>query len=333
MEYKQRVANANLGYWFVKKGLSINAGGAFVYENSRGIFRQEQSADVTYEKFNIRPSASISYRITKKYNVNGGYDMGILRPDFSMLNPYVNDTDPMNLRTGNPYLDPELSHNFSLGTSYSFVKGTRMISLRALYSRINNAIEQVVEVDPTTAVATTIYANIGKHNSLSVKLMALGIIATKMCNLMQEVTYNYVDYTSGAEGARSNRVHGFSASTTFVLRPWRGGSFGFSYSLSSDVGSPQLSEVHYNHAFRGAFWQTLVKNRLWCSVEVSNPFESRRYIGRSLVGANFRSFTRSERRGRIFGFSIQGNFGHFRDRVAEREELSDDRNRATIPDR
>lgn len=90
--------------------------------------------------------------------------------------------------------------------------------------------------------------------------------------------------------------------------------------------------MNYSYWFSFDFSQMLVKKRLFLNLSLENPFDSHRYVARSLVGDNFRSLTHSERRGRIFGFSLRANFGRFRDRVAEGESLSTDHSRASIPD-
>lgn len=333
MEYTQRVAGLNTGYWLFLKGVSAQAGVAATYENSRGVFSDRGGASFNYEKLNLLPRVSMNYRFNRKWSVSMGYDMRITRPDFTMLNPYVDDADSMNLRTGNPRLEPERSHNVRLGTSRIFVAGRRGIWFDLLYSHIDRAVEQVVTVDAVSGISTSTYDNVGKRNNLTAKLTLWGIVAGKWCNLSGVAAYDYVSYDSSYAGSRSNgSQHAVSTEVMLNIRLWKGARIGGSYTLRSDIGSPQNGRVTYSHWFNFDFSQTLVKNRLFLGLTLDNPFDSHRYMARSLVGENFRSLTRSERRGRIFGFSLRANFGRFRDRVAEGGALDDDRSRATIPE-
>jgi iron complex outermembrane receptor protein len=72
------------------------------------------SQDTTFTKdyLNLFPNAAI--RFTSKGNTEFqlSYSRRLNRPGNYQLNPYVDYIDSINLRTGNPYLDPELIHSF-----------------------------------------------------------------------------------------------------------------------------------------------------------------------------------------------------------------------------
>jgi len=79
--------------------------------------RAEQSAittdlKTTNEKnerdyFDFFPSASLSYKLTKSDEIQLNYSRRINRPRSRFLNPFVDYSDPNNLRSGNPNLNPE----------------------------------------------------------------------------------------------------------------------------------------------------------------------------------------------------------------------------------
>ena len=43
------------------------------------------------------------------------YSKRIERPEYRELNPFTDISDPYNITTGNPLLDPEIGNNFELG--------------------------------------------------------------------------------------------------------------------------------------------------------------------------------------------------------------------------
>ena len=60
------------------------------------------------------PTASLQYTLSQGSNLGLTYNMRISRPGITYLNPYVDKTNPIALTYGNPELDVEKSHNFSL---------------------------------------------------------------------------------------------------------------------------------------------------------------------------------------------------------------------------
>ena len=58
---------------------------------------------------------------TKELNTTLVYRATIKRPGIGELNPNIEYGDPYNIRFGNPYLEPTLSHNYDWNVSY--VKG------------------------------------------------------------------------------------------------------------------------------------------------------------------------------------------------------------------
>lgn len=331
LEYVQRVGSVHVGYSYMTRRVAWQIRLNTDYEHSRGIFRQAEPTTIRYERLNPAPMASVKYYSKTRFSILGGYNMKIVRPDFPMLNPYVDISDPMNLRTGNPELDPERSHNFRLSLGWSS-KSRWHIGLDMLYTTIGNAVERITTVDPATGVSTTTYDNVGRRNGLNARFECYTPRLFGRVSLTNLVTYDYLRFTTGGSDRIRRSTHGFSYFGSITITPWKSAELWGTYILRSDVGSPQNARVRYTHSFRFSLMQTLVKNRAYLSVAIRDPFDSHRYVGRSLEGANFRSFTRTERRGRIVEFSLRVNFGRFRDRVAEQEALIDDHSRVSLPD-
>ncbi|GAA4402938.1 outer membrane beta-barrel family protein [Nibrella viscosa] len=95
---------------------------------------------------NLIPNLSLIRRFKNKRTLRMSYTQRITRPLVGYLNPYVNFSNPQNLVTGNPDLDPELAHAAEL--AYSTFVGKGIVLNTALYHRqTNNAIESVSTVD------------------------------------------------------------------------------------------------------------------------------------------------------------------------------------------
>jgi len=84
--------------------------------------------------FNLFPSAFLNYEFSEKNAVQLSYSRRIRRPRFWYLNPFFTFSDARNQRTGNPNLDPELTHSVELGHVKYFEQGTLTSSIYYRYS-------------------------------------------------------------------------------------------------------------------------------------------------------------------------------------------------------
>ena len=106
---------------------------------------------------NLVPSASFSYNIGATLNIGINYNMRILRPGITFLNPYIDRSIPTALTYGNPDLDVEKSHNISV--VFNFFTPKFMINLTLGEAFANNQIEQYSFMDANGLLNTT-YGNI-----------------------------------------------------------------------------------------------------------------------------------------------------------------------------
>ena len=101
--------------------------------------------------FNLFPSAFFNYEFSEKNAIQLSYSRRIQRPRFWYLNPFFTFSDARNQRTGNPNLDPELTHSTELGFINYFDKGTITSSAYYRYSEgtISRSVRTVLD-DQTT---------------------------------------------------------------------------------------------------------------------------------------------------------------------------------------
>ena len=122
---------------------------------------------------NLIPSISIQ-RTFKTSSINFGFTQRIQRPGIYQLNPFVDNSDPKFISTGNPNLRPELNNNFEF-TYSNFTKNSFNAGLSYQFS--NNSIQNVtnLKVDSTAnnmkdTVTSTTYQNLGSNRSLGLNL-------------------------------------------------------------------------------------------------------------------------------------------------------------------
>lgn len=80
------------------------------------------------------------------------------------LNPYSNASDPLNITSGNPYLEPEQTRNIELSHVFTTAKKASLTS--SVYYNFNkNSIEPVTVVNKE-GISYTTPSNIGENNRL-----------------------------------------------------------------------------------------------------------------------------------------------------------------------
>ena len=93
------------------------------------------------EYFNLFPSAHFKYLFNEALEISISYSKRINRATSSQLNPFTSYADPLNLRNGNPYLQPEYIHSFEAAFLYqkkdiSFSASTYYRSSKDVISRM-----------------------------------------------------------------------------------------------------------------------------------------------------------------------------------------------------
>ncbi|MDR0938789.1 MAG: TonB-dependent receptor [Mediterranea sp.] len=176
-KHQNDILAAYAGYSLRVKKISGRAGLRYEHTIQDVEYLRGPGADFKKNFDDFVPSVSLGYKLTDMSNLRLGYNLRIYRPGIYFLNPYINDSNPMNIQQGNPELNNEKSHAFNLSYSNFTQKFNINFSLR--YSFVNNSIESVTTMvddndipglqNPTgrSDVLYTTYQNIGKTRNLN----------------------------------------------------------------------------------------------------------------------------------------------------------------------
>jgi len=168
------------------KSLSMIAGVRYEYTDIRG-HQNETNSAFNSQFNNLLPNASIAYTLKNFSKLKLAYNMRIERPSIEYINPYINYSDPFNIKQGNPNLVPEKTHNVEL--TYSTFFNNTNLNFSAFYRHTGNGIENVTSVD-TLNVSHTNYANISKNNTLGLDLFgSTTLFKNWMINLNGSIYY------------------------------------------------------------------------------------------------------------------------------------------------
>jgi len=143
--------------WQVSKTIGIKFGGAGEtsepdangQKNSYLIF--QPYADIKY-----KPNDKIDFKL--KYRASSNY------PNISQTNPFTSMIDQYSVRTGNPYLSPEVTHKISLQTD---ILGG-LLTIEPYYHFSNNYITEIGTLRPDSIFEYN-YSNMGNYKNYGVE--------------------------------------------------------------------------------------------------------------------------------------------------------------------
>ncbi|MEH6665257.1 MAG: outer membrane beta-barrel family protein [Brevundimonas sp.] len=121
--------------------------------------------------FRAYPSAHVQYQLTDDQTLRASYSRRIQRPQLTQLNPFVAYQDPLNLRSGNPDLEPQETDAYELmwqrRAGQTFYQATA-------YVRDTGGAFTEVAVDVGGGVLLTRPENLGSRLDVGLELTASG---------------------------------------------------------------------------------------------------------------------------------------------------------------
>jgi len=145
---------------FTTDKIRLQAGARVEYINNKA-----EANDFTQDtvRWSFVPNLTFNYKFNDKLNVDVIYTQNIQRPSFEQQNPVRAYIDPLFYKVGNPLLEDERRHNFSLKANYNDK------SIAFNYIRRNDAITWIMKRDPANAAVTrSTFENLKKAEMFSV---------------------------------------------------------------------------------------------------------------------------------------------------------------------
>jgi outer membrane receptor protein involved in Fe transport len=270
LKYDQHVIGLYTGYVLKLKKISIKPGLRAEGTINRGYFKSVKDTIFTNQMFNLIPYITFSKDLNKGQNIKLSYTQKLSRPGIWYLNPYVYDSDPLNISYGNPDLDAEVSHTFDLSYSKFSDKFNVNLSLNAAFT--NNAIQSISNIN-STGVKTTTFKNIGKIQQFGGYLYG-SLRPGKKLTVNTNLSINYSILESNDSRNLKNEGFNYNGSINMRYTAWKSGNisgYGGYYSprirLQGQSGSFWYSSINIS--------QELFKKKLTATVSLSNPFMRR----------------------------------------------------------
>ena len=160
-EYTTFTHNIQLTYRWIDPKFQLNAG--FMVQPQRTRYEQHYLGIDTMTVRNVTnmtPTLDFRYRFSQVSNLRINYRGTTSQPGMSDLLSIVDNTDPMNIRIGNPDLKPSFTNSFRLNYNNYIQNHLQSIMTFLNYSNTRNSISSQVTYDTLTGVRTTQPKNI-----------------------------------------------------------------------------------------------------------------------------------------------------------------------------
>jgi outer membrane receptor protein involved in Fe transport len=316
----QNKLNKNLGYQ-----IGLRAEQAYLNTVTENVNpttpENERFTPGRLDYFRVYPSIFLTQSFSNEQQLQLSYTRRVNRPNGWQVNPFINISDPLNIRQGNPNLKPEDIHSFELG--YTREIGNTTLTSSIYHRRVNDVIQSITQrIEGSNAATISEWRNISKNESTGFELISKSGIGKAV-----DVTGNLNVFYNRFEGA-----------TEFNLPPREGINWDanlstnirFSKTLSAqiraDYRAPRVlaqGRSIGNFATDAALRWSILNNKGSLLFNVRDVFNQRRFGGYTQTEQFIRNF-RDRRSLRMAMLTFSYRFGGTSDRDKDTKENWED---------
>ncbi|WP_460983014.1 TonB-dependent receptor [Spirosoma fluminis] len=279
---------------------------------------QQNQRDYIY----LFPSAFINYSLSQEQKLQLNYTRRINRPSVRSLNPFVDLSDPLNIRFGNPLLSPELINSFEM--SYLWNGKSTSLNTSLFFRQTNNEI---------TSYRTLRNDGITEQTSLNLNRSqnyGLEVVANQDITDWWKVngTFTFfqrsIQASANVPGVLTRTNRSWTGRITTDLRPKRGTAIQVAVNYRSPFIVAQGTINSFFNVDAG-IKQDILKGRGTLNFRVSDIFNTLQFQNDSF-GPNFLASTLGKRESRIgfIGFTYRLNRKIVKETSRQKEEQEND---------
>lgn len=311
------ITAAYLTYGLTAGDFALNAGARYEHTHQSARYGATEHDPYSADYNNFVPSLTMSYSFAPVRQLSVGYNMRISRPGISMLNPYIDNSNPLQVETGNPNLRPEKYNNFNL--TWMAMWGKVMFNAQAGYSFSNDGITRITEM--RDGITYTSYAN-----SLRSRQATASIFLTYNPWTNTRISFNsttsYSALRSPVDGLSS---HGWSEMYMVGVQqtlPWQLQLSANIFGQTGYRGLQMKTGSMFTHML--SLSRSFLSDRLNVSVTAMSPFYSGNKIKMHEWGAAMDNHTTLKINLRSVMVSVSYRFGDLKSKSITPRELDSD---------
>jgi hypothetical protein len=314
INYKEDIHSLYSTYSGSLKAIKYELGLRGEYTN-RSIEDSKVIKPYTLDRFDVFPSAHLSYELLNKSQFMASYSRRINRPDGRDLDPFPSYMNQYTIRTGNPALKPEYTDSYE----FSFIKNydKSFISFETFFRTTNNLITRIQKQVGDISYMTM--DNLNRDYSTGGEIMG-NVDLTKWLLINTSFTlYNYkmkgeilgvsVDKQSTNYSGRLNATFKFSNDSRLQLT-------GFYRGPSVSAQGDQKGMVFTNLSYR----QDFMKKKLSATLSMRDVLGTMKMEGTS-YGDGFKSTFKWQREPRVIMLTLSYKINNYKmDKQAPSEQ-------------
>lgn len=195
-EYKNYIHEMQLSFKVIKKNYNLNAGIMVQPQTSKFIQQYRGvNTDTVRNVVNVSPTFEFRYKFSKTSNLRINYRGTTSQPDMSDLLDITDDSDPLNIKKGNPGLKPSFTNSFRLFYNTYFAPHQTALMTFVNYKNTRNSVSNAVTYDEKTGGRTTRPENInGNWDMMAALMLNTSIDSAGVWNVNTFTTFNYNNY-------------------------------------------------------------------------------------------------------------------------------------------
>ena len=280
-----------------------------------------ESNQFTIDRWDIFPTAHMSYSFNEDLQAMTSYARRIERPRSWYLEPFTTKSDAFNYRTGNPDLNPEYINSFELGILKYF--GSNSLSLEGYHRSTENKVERIKTlIDPLNNIFLNSIANVGTDYATGVELMLNYKPFKVWSSTLSSSVYNY-----RIETTKDDQVRNFE-STNWNMRFKNNFDLTKStkFELAFNYNSPSVSsqgEREGSFTSNAAVRQSLFDKSLSAVLQVRDIFGTSKNES-TTIGESYRIYTLNERNTPTISLTLKYNLNNFKQKKKSDGDDGDD---------
>ena len=308
LDYRQQVAFARAIFIGSAMKRKFGYGATLHAENldNKGMFLSNGGSPLDYNEFNVMPGVSAKFSF-KGFRIGGSYSTRVRRPNVTQLNPYIDETDPENLKMGNPELKGEFTHSAGGNIGYDSRGWFSGFYASYRYSTSNNAIESITFIDADN-ISTTTWQNLGSSRKHEI---GINVRFRPLKRLTITANGDYLISTYGFADGSTNRIESFNASIS-ITGTFLGLSCHSVFRVNPAVLSAQSTTYELYPNWHIVLSKYFSKIHLGISLFADDILHSSRSVESTITGVGFVQHSLAQRIGRNFQLSIYWEFGKFK---------------------
>lgn len=277
-DYTEIVGAAYMQFNMHRRKFDYLGGVRAEYTNLTGT---SSSQDTTFTKdyLSLFPNAAVRYTSAKGIEFQISYGRRLNRPGNMQLNPYIDYSDSINLRSGNPYLNPEYIHSFD----FTIAKQAQKLgwSVTLYYRHSDNVIAFIREYDVETNRAVVHPQNYTSSDNIGTEFVLRVPLKKKGNVMLSGAAYQNTVNGDNIEAALQSSAFMWNARLSFSYKIFKQTTF----QMSGMYFSPMVGPV-------GRFWmkggldagirQEVFKGKAQLSANVTDCFNTREFEFRNI---------------------------------------------------